>query len=122
MQRVIEKIMESLRAELLNLTFRKSDRCKGFNDGIHTALKIVQEEAKTGGWIYCSERMPTRDECIQNDGRFIVTDGMRVYHRHFDIYRYNMFVEPMVSNTFNDLLDYSVIAWQPLPAPLKEVH
>lgn len=62
MQRIIEKIMESLRAELLNLTFRKSDRCKGFNDGIHTALKIVQEEAKTGGWIPFTEREMDEEE------------------------------------------------------------
>lgn len=77
--------------------------------------KVFKESAVNGGWIYCSERMPTSDEYIQNDGRFIVTDGMRVYQRHFDSYKYNMFIEPMVSNTFNDLLDYSVIAWQPLP-------
>ena len=118
MQRVIEKILERLRGKRYLNCYEPVNI--GYNKAIKDAIEVIQEEAKTGSWVYCSERMPTSDEYIQNDGRFIVTDGMRVYQRHFDPYKYNMFIEPMVSNTLNDLLDYSAVAWQPMPAPPKE--
>lgn len=57
---MIEKILERARAELFNLTFHKSERCKGFNDGIHTVIKIVQEVAKEygDGWIPVETELP----------------------------------------------------------------
>ena len=42
---MISRILDRARAELFNLTFFKNSFHKGFNDGVHTVMKIVQEEA-----------------------------------------------------------------------------
>ena len=123
---MIEKILERARAELFNLTFHKSERCKGFNDGIHTVMKIIQEESKNDGWIPCSEKMPNWEEYQKNDGRFIVTDGNRVYQSIFDIYANSGFRTLKLfhfvggTQTANFEVDNCVIAWQPLPAPYQK--
>ena len=96
--------------------------------GLHTTPIFFNEKDKRqysmeGGyeeskWIRCSERLPNNAECAKNDCRFIVTDGSRVYQRHFD-YSTHRFCEPMVGNTFNTFYDKKVIAWQQLPERLK---
>lgn len=55
---MITRILDRARAELFDLKLFKSSFHKGFNDGAHTVMKIVREEAKNGGWIPCSERLP----------------------------------------------------------------
>lgn len=95
------------------------------------ADRKVQEELKerskpdfinlcsTNGWIYCSDRLPTKEECHQQDiYRFMVTDGFSTYIRTFD-YKKGVFTQPMFSGTFNELIDSRVIAWQPLPEPAE---
>jgi|GEM_PF-6596189 len=77
------------------------------------ALKALQEqqgrEQQPSGWIPVSERLPTKDEYIKNDGRFIVTDGNRIEQGNFDIYAdgYNEPYWPYQS--------CEPIAWQSLP-------
>ena len=94
----------------------KSEMCE-------EAKEIVLEVEKdyNNGWIPCSERLPSEEECQENDNRFIVTDGNRSYQRYFD-YKEQQFVEPMHQNTFNTYYDRCVTAWQPLPVPYKEAN
>lgn len=68
-----------------------------------------------GGWIPCSERLPDKKEYLKNDGRFIVSDGNRVYHSIYDIYqgKFRTLKIRVRGWVFAD--DNCVIAWQPLP-------
>lgn len=78
------------------------------------SLRAMEKETKNNGWIPCKERLPSKEECLENDDRFIVTDGNRIYQDDFDIYAdgYN---EPKWVYS-NDM----VIAWQSLPEPYRE--
>lgn len=60
-------------------------------------------------WINVSDRLPTWEECIKNDGRFIVTDGNRVEQGHFDIYADGHF-EP-----YWPYQNSQPVKWMPMP-------
>lgn len=65
-----------------------------------------------GGWIAISERLPTKEESIKNDNRFILDDGNMRYGGLFD-YEKKCFVK---FDFWKGLVeDKCVIAWQPLP-------
>lgn len=77
------------------------------------------------GWIPCNERMPNKEEYLKDDGRFIVTDGNRVYQSIYDIY-INQCFKTLQLNCLIDLgyqsnfeVDKRVIAWRPLPSPYE---
>jgi len=93
---------------------------KSIQDELHKRAQLDFISLCTDGWIYCSDRLPTREECQKNDNRFIVTDGNRTYTRDFD-YIEKCFCQPYVSNTFNTYYDRCVIAWQPLPEVCRNV-
>ena len=68
-------------------------------------------------WIPASERLPTKEEYITNNGLFIVSDGNRTYAEYFDIYNsMKYFGEPTMSGF---RVDRCVIAWMPLPQPYE---
>ena len=69
-----------------------------------------------GGWIPCKDRLPTKEECIKSDCRFIVSDGNRVHQGIFD-YDINHFVWFNCNGT---QIDEVSIAWMPLPEPYHE--
>lgn len=71
------------------------------------------------GWIPCSERMPNKEEYLKDDGRFIATDGNRVYQGLFDVYR-GIFVKDYFGSA--PVEDECVIAWRPLPSPYEVVR
>lgn len=73
-------------------------------------------ERSNNGWIQCSEQLPTKEECIKNDCRFIVSDGNRVHQGTFD-YEINHFVWHSCSGI---QMDRVTIAWMPLPEIYKE--
>lgn len=78
-------------------------------------LKQLREQTR---WIPVSERLPTREEYIANNGLFIVTDGNRTYAEYFDVYNSGKyFGEPTMSGL---RIDRCVIAWRPLPEPYRE--
>lgn len=114
---MIEKILERARAELFNLTFHKSERCKGFNDGIHTVMKIIQEESKNDGWIPCSERMPDTDAnrkylvCGERGGIYIAEFVCKAVSNNTSIGPFWM-----ASGRYAP----EPIAWKPLPAPYQK--
>ena len=80
-------------------------------------LEPILKEAEKSGWVPCSERLPSRDECLENDCRFIVTDGNRTYQGLFDTF-YREFVMDLLHGLRK--ADKCVIAWMPLPKPYKE--
>ena len=86
------------------------------------AIEIINEltEEYNNGWIPCSERLPNKEEYLKNDGRFIVTDGNRVYQSNYDIYdgKFKTLQIGFDNCIFRE--DKCVMAWQPLPQPYKE--
>ena len=76
------------------------------------------EQEHNNGWIPCSERLPSMEECHKDDNRFIVSDGNRSYQRFFD-YKEKRFCEPFYRGTLNTFFDDCVTHWQPLPQPYK---
>ena len=80
-----------------------------------TELEYMVAEMR---WIPVTERLPNREEYIQCNGLFIVSDGNRSYAEYFDIYDKKCFGEP-VMHGFK--ADRAVTAWMPLPEPYKEV-
>ncbi len=79
------------------------------------AIKALEQESR---WIPVSERLPTKEEYIANNGLFIVSDGNRTYTEYFDVYSSKYFGEPTM-NGFRE--DRCVIAWMPLPKAYREV-
>ena len=90
------------------LRYDRNQYQKGYEDG-----------RKDNEWIPVSERLPSSEEYIENNGLFIVSDGNRSYSEWFDIYDKQKFGEPTM-NRFR--IDYCVIAWKPLPEPYKGVN
>lgn len=68
-----------------------------------------------GGWIAISERLPTKEESIKNDNRFILDDGNRRYEGCFD-YIEKRFVR---FNCGGTQTDKCVIAWREMPEPYR---
>lgn len=104
--------------------------CKEYDKDKHhcprfcEVIKSTVEELKAeynNGWIPVEERLPSKEEYLKDDGRFIVTDGNRSYQSIYDIYRrcFRTLKSRFVSQwEFEE--DKCVIAWQPLPGPYKQ--
>ena len=93
------------------------DNCNLFRwksaDKIRAGIRrIINSQPKVDRWIKCSERLPTMEECWDNDCRFVVTDGNRRYERHFD-YIDKKFVQ--IDDNLISTEDRCVIAWQSFP-------
>ena len=72
------------------------------------------------GWIPVAERLPTKEEYLKDDGRFILDDGNRRYQGLFDIYDSKFKFSKHISGIKYELFeDKSVIAWRPLPEPYQ---
>ena len=84
--------------------------------------QIGYKDGKNDGWIPVEERMPTKEEFLKDDGRFILDDGNRRYQGLFDIYDGKFKFSRHISGIHYELFeDKCVIAWQPLPELYKEV-
>lgn len=117
---MINRILERLSAESKKWLDVWNDASKkgiidnyadGMNDGFDEAISIVQEVAKEGGWIPCSERMPEAQKNV------LVCENNGEIH----LCRYNA----NIKRFFYDGSDWDiklgeVIAWQPLPAPYQK--
>lgn len=69
-----------------------------------------------GGWIACDKRLPTKEECIKNDNRFILDDGNRRYEGCFD-YIEKRFVR---FNCDGMKTNKRAIAWCEMPEPYRQ--
>jgi hypothetical protein len=81
--------------------------------GLHTAIKIINQQPTTDGWIPCSRELP------RNDVNVFVTDAdgnvfMACYDAQYDD-RYGEWLE-------NECVVENIVAWQPIiyPQPYKE--
>ena len=97
--------------------------CKKFENSItsnaYSEHRFVLDLLEQTEWIPVSERLPTKEEYIANNGLFIVSNGNRTYAEYFDIYRYGTdkcFGEPTM---YGFRVDRSVMAWMSLPKPYK---
>ena len=86
-----------------------------FKDYIQTLNQIMDWLEQEPRWIPVSERLPTKEEYIANNGLFIVSDGNRTYVEYFTIYKSIKCFCTM--NGFR--VDRCVTAWMPLPKPYK---
>lgn len=91
----------------------------------NNAVNANMAQLNNNGWIPCSERMPNKEEYLKDDGRFIVTDGNRVYQSIYDIYIHHWFRTLKLFNfgageNPSYEVDNCVIAWMPLPAPYQQ--
>ena len=120
MKEFIDKLIERLEEKMtIERTFKRSKYSHGVPYGYADAIKTINELAEEykGGWIPCSERLPSREEYQNCNGQFIVSDGNRTYATYFDIYDTLKFGEPTMDKF---KIDKCVIAWQPLPASYTE--
>lgn len=78
--------------------------------------KAAEENSKNSGWITCAERLPTMEECLKNDCRFILDDGNRRYEGIYD-YIEKQFIR---YNCYETQPDKCVIAWQPMPEKYQQ--
>ena len=81
-------------------------------------IEIVQDVAEEykGGWIACSDRLPTAEEYQRGNGRFLVTDGNRTYEAEFDIYESHTFGKSRMATDWF-ITDKCVTHWQNEPLP-----
>jgi len=80
---------------------------------VEEIVKALEQER----WIPVSERLPTKEEYIANNGLFIVTDGNRTYAEYFDVYNSIKYFGEPTMNGFR--VDRCVSAWMPLPKPYE---
>lgn len=92
-----------------------------YQKAMEKAKDIVRKYLpENDGWIPVEDRLPTKEEFINDDGRFILDDGNRRYQGLFDIYDGKFKFSKHISGINYELFDDNcAIAWQPLPAPYK---
>ena len=83
-------------------------------EALDMAIKVIEQESK---WIPVSERLPTKEEYIANNGLFIVSDGNRTYAEYFDVYNSMKYFGEPTMNGFR--VDRCVTAWMTLPKSYK---
>lgn len=118
----MDKISEQVK-ELRNLSSGKEHYCDWKKSEIikqaANTIETLYENLKNSRWILCSDRLPTKEESIKNDNRFILDDGNGRYGGLFD-YEKQCFVR---FDFWRGLVeDKCVIAWQPLPEPYTKNH
>lgn len=75
-----------------------------------------QPTVEPNQWIPCSERLPTEEEYCKNEGRFIVSNGIKSYECTFDVYEeiFKQF-EYNRKGVWMEYAEDKVVAWMPLP-------
>ena len=125
MQEVFEKIIEKLRTEkeMDRSKVYSAEQCDAIRYSFGAAIDVVKAEAAeyNNGWIPVKKRLPTKEEYLKNDGRFVLDDGNRRYQGMFDIYdRKFKFLSQINGIRYELCEDNCVIAWQPLPEPYQK--
>ena len=118
----LEKILEEIEKQkscCLMIGYAKE-----YNQGALKMAEVIEDiihkHMGNDGWIPVEERMPTKEEFLKDDGRFILDDGNRRYQGLFDIYDGKFKFSRHISGIHYELFeDNCVIAWQPLPDPYR---
>ena len=119
---VLEKILEEIEKQkscCLMIGYAKE-----YNQGALKMAEVIEDiihkPMGNDGSIPVEERMPTKEEFLKDDGRFILDDGNRRYQGLFDIYDGKFKFSRHISGIHYELFeDKCVIAWQPLPDPYR---
>ena len=96
-----------------------SDQLIKVSDAVDIIRNLPQVTPQEPRWIPVSEKLPTKEEYIANNGLFIVSDGNRTYAEYFDVYNSMKYFGEPTMNGFR--VDSCVIAWMPLPKAYREV-
>lgn len=95
------------------------------NNGSICDFYLIERSAEDcgGGWIKCKDRLPTKKECGDYRGNFIVTVYTNKLTTLYMDYEYAIVRGKEVGRwIWNDRVNipWEVIAWQPLPEPYHE--
>lgn len=88
-----------------------------------SVISLLESAPKIGGWIPCSERLPTKKECGNYRGNFLVTVYTNKLTTLYMEYEYTTIRGKEVGRwLWNDRVNipWEVIAWQPLPEAYHE--
>lgn len=117
LEKILEEIEEATRQEDAPIY------CGNMEVDGYVRMSVVKDIIRkhmNEGWIPCEERLPTKEEYIKDDGRFILDDGNRRYQGLFDVYDGKFKFSKHISGINYELFeDNCVIAWQPLPEPYR---
>ena len=109
--------MRCIDADKLEMTIQEKLSCHKAELELFGMIIDSQPTIKQPQWINCSERLPSMEECCTNDGRFLASDGNRVYSCLFDPYdeqwkelRFGHY------NEWKEVIDHCVTMWMPLPS------
>ena len=113
---MIEKILERLEASAEGA---KDSKDLNKYSAYKQSIEIVQEAAKDGGWIPCSEQMPQENKLILIYAESTVRGGSI---RCVAELRNGFWFAQIASDTLGltGIGQFKVIAWQPLPAPYQK--
>lgn len=78
---------------------------------VRNHLKKLEPESQK--WISITDRLPTKEEYLKNNGRFIADDGNRRYQNYYDIYE-NKFC---ILKNGKLVKDNCIQKWHALPEP-----
>lgn len=107
------RAIESLQNIVEYWTMRPTEQ-----EAARLAIKALEQQDNER-WIPVGVRLPTMEECQNNDCRFIVTDDKKAYQKFYDYHK-------VYDGGFFDFgiygyeKDGSVVAWKPMPEPYKE--
>ena len=114
---MLEKILEEIVKKSFSVEIREYESESAVL--IDDVEEIIRKHMNDG-WIPVEERLPTKEEYLKDNGRFILDDGNRRYQGLFDVYDGKFKFSKHISGINYELFeDDCVIAWHPLPVPYR---
>lgn len=106
------------------------DKCRRLCNGDTDYYETIEEafdnwiKEYNNGWIPVSDQLPTVEEYQRGNGRFLVTDGNRVYEAEYDIYGSHTFGKSQMAANWSDsfVTDKRITHWQNEPLPPKTCY
>lgn len=119
--RQIREHLEQMKKDLENHTIYKEGLPGSALDIVNTLLADLEQDEKENGWIPVSERLP------EKDGRYLVTfkNGIKVCMVGYGSCKRTVLGYPIGHGWYSlEEAQYyaedSIIAWRPIPNPMKE--
>jgi hypothetical protein len=112
-RKMIDKIIKELENEKYPFACDIPFTC--YNEGVDKAIKIIKK-FENDCWISVEDRFPSVEECEKNDGRFILSDGNRVYQGWFSKYEKHFIREGYTFQKGTSMTeDKCVTYWRNMP-------